>query len=107
MLRHLDGLVVENLELMLPREHLRKSILEVLLVEHLSQELDPLRIHGTSDMNDAAVALLVLIGLGFGLTEYEALLAVVHMPALDEEFRRLGTQSKLLDYDHITYLLLT
>ena len=41
-------------------------------------------------MNDAAVDLSMLMGLGLCLVEYEALLAVGYMFALDEESQSLG-----------------
>lgn len=58
-------------------------------------------------MNDAAVDLLVLIGLGLCLVVYEALLAVGHRFVFDGESRSLGTRSVLPSLDRMSYLRLT
>ena len=58
----------------------------------------------TSDMNDVVEDLLVLIGQRFGLMVYEALLAVGHMAAFDEESRSLAIMLTLEFRDRIQYL---
>lgn len=58
-------------------------------------------------MNEAATDLSVLTGQEMCLVVYEALLAVGHTLAPDEEYRSLGRRLTLLDLDRISYLRLT